>query len=289
MKQILRAAAWLSLIFCAACATEVKNYPTLVNAGILSLSTTDPYLGANLFLSQELERSTNLFNFFKTRGAPAAIEIVEKGFKPTHIILYYPGQRQAYAADLFKSSARREWIIRGPFAIERQDFRAITRLEAAMTGEPVFLMWGKDYRFRFHQKPTQAARVLRPEVALIPTPQPAPPRKPPAKVLKPDAASAGPQPTPTIPADAPLTFDQQALLAAKQFAETAPSGDLIHTVKGPAQDLEKIVEWYTGSAAHAPEVAEANNLDVEIRNLSGGTRLRIPARLIKERRRMPDE
>jgi len=284
MKNPSKRLIWLAIFALWACGTQIKNYPTLVNAGILGLSTTDPYLGANLFLASELERSSYLFNFFKSKGAPAAIEIVEKSFKPTHLILYYPLERQAYAADLIKSATRREWVVRGPFAIEREDFRTLMRMQGALSGEPVFMLWGKPFRFRFEPSPE---RALKPEIPLVPTSKPMPTKKPKLIVMKKNVPTPPPAATPTVAIDRPLSFDQQALLMAKDFAERALNGDLIHTVKSDKESFEAIVQWYTGSLEGKDAVLSANGLPPETQTLSKGMRIRIPAELVKERRVMP--
>lgn len=142
------------------------SYPTLLNQGALALSTTNPYLGANLFISRELERSRYLFNF-KSRGAPVAVEIIQPSIGATRLLMYYPNQREVYSAD-FIEPTKREWIVRGPFEIERQDYRTLLRLDASMAGEPVFEIYGKPFRFRFNQGtskgkcwPTLSRRFLR--------------------------------------------------------------------------------------------------------------------------------
>ena len=63
----------LFLVFLTSCYYKITNYPSLVNQGILPVSKEQAYVGANLFLSREMEQSTFLYNFLKKRGAPDAI------------------------------------------------------------------------------------------------------------------------------------------------------------------------------------------------------------------------
>ena len=267
------------------CASRVGSYPTLIGAGILGLSTTNPYLGANVFLAGELEHSRFLFNFFKGNGAPTAIELIEPAFESTRLLMYYPAKREVYAADLQKRQGRREWIIRGPFAIEREDFQTLVRLEASLNGDPVFLLWGSPYRFS-RGDPDRAPKVLRPEVPYqVPTPKPSPKRKP---IVHKGDAKRPPEAQPTVivvPPSQTLSSDQQALLMAKGMAERAPNGDLLHVVKGEHEKLTDIAAWYTGQAASAEEIAQVNGIQADA-GLQKGSKIRIPAGLVKEPRAM---
>ncbi len=269
------------------CTPVSDSYPTLLNQGALALSTTNPYLGANLFLSRELERSRYLFNFFKSRGAPVAIEIIQPSIGATRLLMYYPNQREVYSADLVQEPTKREWIVRGPFEIERQDYRTLLRLDASMAGEPVFEIYGKPFRFRFNQGDEQK-QVLRPALPEIP-PTPIPTPKPKVKrpvITAPSTTETIVPAVPTIDVFKPLTSDQQALLMARGYARRDANGDVIHTVKSESQSLEKIVRWYTGSPAALGEVAKLNSLPDE-GNLPAGTVVKIPVKLVKEGKAMP--
>jgi hypothetical protein len=90
----------------------------------------------------------------------------------------------------------------------------------------------------------------------------------------------------TIDVFKPLTTDQQALLVARGFARRDTNGDVLHSVKGETQSLDKIVRWYTGSPAALGEVAKLNSLPDE-GNLPAGTEVRIPVKLVKEGKALP--
>lgn len=259
---------------------RVETLPSLTNQGQLGLSTTNPYLGANLFLSQELERSNYLYNFFKGRGAPTAIEIIEESYKPTKILLFYPAQKEVYVADLLSKDKIevRQWVVRGPYQIERQDYKNLARMESAMNGEPVFVIWGKQHRFRFNRDNKNVSRVLTPLPPPIPTPRPKPPAK---KVLKkPEDVDA------SVRDFRPLTYDQQAIQMSKGFAERADNGDVLHTVR-EGETLKKIGKWYAGAEVASLKIAEASGI-VEGQEATAGAKVRIPLGIVRQFKLMPE-
>lgn len=262
-------------IGCAATGTESFN--SLTNQGILPLSTSNPHLGSNLFLANEFSKSTYLFNFLKERGAPVALELEGTRFGAPHLLMYYAREKQVYMADLVSSEKQYQWIIRGPFQIERKDFRDLARSLRSDIGEPQFIYHGKPFRFR----PTQ--EELERSYTPTPTPTPKPTKKPvkkPTKIIT-KLEDAG---TPTPRADEPfkpLNSDQQAIAMAQGFAERAPNGDVVHTVKSDAETFEKIAEWYTGSANNALDVATINGQTLQSK-LTPGNRIQIPLKLIKQ-------
>lgn len=274
----------LLLFYLAACAPgRVKDYPTLVNQGILPLSTTNPYVGANLFLARELEQSANLYNFFKGRGAPTAIELTQGTVSAPHIIMYYPREREVYAADLLASRQRYEWIIRGPYQIERVDFRQLMSIEASMNAEPEFLIYGKPYRFRFHHE-KKREKTFKP--TLPPTPYPTPKPKP-RKIIK--KAPKKEKKTEVEDVDfSKLNFDQRAILLSQGFAERASNGDIIHTVKGEHETIEALARWYTKDAGAAKQIASINSKQ-PAEALLTGTRIRIPKAMLKRFKVPPDD
>ncbi|MBX7136683.1 MAG: hypothetical protein K1X83_01780 [Oligoflexia bacterium] len=267
-------------------APQVNTFPSLANQGQLALSTTNPYLGSNLFLSQEMERSTYLYNFMKGRGAPTAMELLEKGDSPSRILLYYPKDKEVYAADLMivgKDINSRQWVTRGPYQIDRKDFKNLLRMENSMVGEPVFVLRGKEHRFRFqHDEPSD--RVIAALPPPIPTPKPAP--KPKKKVIYQSNGEGGV--SEINPRDfRPLNSDQQAIQMAKGFAERTSNGDVVHTVRSSDETLELISRWYSGGPNNAASLAQANAIPVGTA-LNPGARITIPLRMIKEFKQMPE-
>ncbi len=172
MKRTLIGLSLILLLSGCAATTAPKN--PLVNRGILPLSTNNPYLGSNLAVATEAERSSYLFQFLKSRGAPVAIEIEQDKFSAPHLVMYYPREKEVFVAVLDQRETSYQWVVTGPFGIEREDFRKLAELNTALAGEPVFMIRGQRYRFRF-QKDESARRVL---VPVLP-PEPCRRREPP--------------------------------------------------------------------------------------------------------------
>jgi hypothetical protein len=275
--------SFLVLVVWACSPTSISSYPSLVNQGILPLSTNNAYNGANLFIAEESQHSQFLYNFLKGKGGPAAIEITEAQFSSApHLILFYPRDKEVYAADLRRSSPTdREWIIRGPYAIERGDYRELAGLESSLVGEPLFIIDGRPFRFRFQSPRTQEVKpTVVPEYPTpVPTPKPKPPKKKTAPVITAHEQNI---------ADMqfkPLNSDQQALNMAKGFAERASNGDVVHTAKG-GESLAAVSKWYTGSDTHAADIALSNGLQAAL-PLAPGVRVKVPLKLLKQLKSMP--
>jgi len=266
-----------------ACARPTNNFPTLANTGVLPLSTNNPYVGANLYISDEMAKSDYLYRFLRSRGAPTAIEVIQDSFNPTRVLMFYPSDKEVYAADVVDRNRTHQWIIKGPYGIERQDYRSLAALEGAMQGDPVLLVNGKAERFRKAGPPVPPVQVLKPRIP-TPTPTPAPTKKPVKRpVIKaPSEKPAGPDPK----AFKPLNSDQQAILMSQGFAERAENGDVIHTVGGDNETISAIAAWYTGSTANAKAVADLNGSNLTDA-LPRGKRIRVPIALLKELKAMP--
>jgi hypothetical protein len=263
------------------CAKPTNNFPTLANTGVLPLSTNNPYVGSNLYLSDEMSKSPYLLNFLRGRGAPSAIEVIQESFKPTRVVMFYPADREVYAADVVVGEKSHQWIIKGPFGIERRDYRSLAALEGAMQGAPVLLVDGKPVRFRKPGPPVPPGPILKPRVP-TPTPIPTktPVKRPPLKAPTKAPAAVDPK------AFKPLNSDQQAILMSQGFAERAENGDVIHTIGGDNETISAIAAWYTGSAANAKAVAELNTVNAADA-LPRGKRIRVPLGLLKELKAMP--
>lgn len=274
--------AAIALIFLNGCYPEIDT-PGVGNRGILPLSTSNPYLGSNLFLAKQMERSTYLLNFMKTRGAPVALELIEGDFNPPHMLLFYPRDKEVFAAELIKrrGSDRAEWIIRGPYQIEREDYRQLASMEIAMAGEPLFVIRGRQQRFLVESQ-KDSRQVVTAVLPPIPTPTPKP------KVKKP---SAGATPTPVPDEDpqkwVPINTDQQALRIAQGFAERNDAGDAIVRVNSTGLTMEMIARWYTKDPSKAAEIAELNKLPAS-GFLPLGSVVRVPLMMLKTSRRIPD-
>lgn len=272
-----------------------QEFSPLVNHGILMLSTTNPYVGANLFISQEMTESGHLYNFLSNRGGPMAIEIIDDYVAPVRVLLFYPGEREAYSADVLvlpgpgKELPIKQWIIRGPYPMERSDFRTLQEGLTSLNGEPIFNYQGRKLRFRFNQNSQGPATSAKPGPELTypaivppvkPTPRPKLIKRPQHPVESKKDGKPALSPTPSIPSSGVLTLDQRALLISQGYADRAPNGDAIHTTKVEGESLAAIVAWYTGSDKHLAAVAQANQIDPQ-KHLAAGTIITIPSGLVK--------
>ncbi len=276
------------------CSTKIET-PGLANKGILPLSTTDPYLGSNIFIAREMETSSYLYNFIKTRGAPIAIELTDTSFHPPHMLLFYPAQKEVYAAELLwrkitlsgsKTMQKKEWIIRGPYLIEREDYRTLAGLEMGLQGQPVLVLNGKIQQFTPARKEQDTKRVA---VAIVP---PTPPPTP-TPVKKRGPAKAAPEKSPVESEEEsllknfkPLNLDQRAILISKGYADRADNGDLLHRIAYEGENLDMIARWYTGSSKTVEEIAKFNNYAPNAKPDKGEI-VRIPLALLKRAKAMP--
>lgn len=270
----------LLLFIITACSIQQEEpFSSLANRGILPLSTSNPYLGSNLFIAHEAELSPVLFNFLQRKGAPTAIEVIEDERGRSRLVLYYPRDKEVYTADKYHQKDVYEWIVRGPYAVQRKDYRSLMSLETAILGEPVFVIHGEQYRFRF-QQPQVPSRILNPEI-LVTAPTPTPTAIP---IIRRKKSVTPPKakietPAPKNEPFHPLNSDQQAIAISQGFAERAPNGDVVHTVAVDDESLSSIATWYTGSAGNEEKIASANGLKSGA-TLAKGTRVTIPMSLV---------
>lgn len=277
-RHLLYILSLSSLIFIIGCSKPtIKSYPNLANKGILPLSTANPYVSGNLFIAREAEMSPYLHNFLKIRGGPAAVEIIEPTLGSPRVLMFYPQQRETYAADIVEQNNTRQWVISGPYAIERRDYRELAGMETSLVGEPVFVIHGKQTRFKFETPQPQVNKVLQP---VLPLPPPATPTPKPRPRVKSGDETVVISKKGTAPTEfRPLNSDQQAIQLSLGFAERAENGDVMHTVVS-TENLAAIAQWYTGSADNATVVAEANGAKITDA-LTPGARIRVPFRLVR--------
>ena len=238
-------------------------------------------MGSNLFLAREMEQSVYLYNFMRDKGAPQGIELKGSDEDDVEAHFYFtsgPEEYVAKPAPRQKSrvrNTRREWIIIGPFAIERDRYNDVQRLEKTSGG--VFEIFGKREFLG-----TAPARGSDAELKPVFIPTPVPPKKPvrhkPAKGVD---TSASPSATP----GAPLNFDQQSLKEAKEMAPRDAQGDVVHTVTGKTETLQSIAQWYTSKGDHAKDLATKNSLPTDSK-LNPGTKIVIPKALVTNPKRM---
>lgn len=275
-----------------------RESPGLANRGLLPLSSTDAFLGSNIFLSKEMERSPYLHNFLKSRGGPTAIELKVEGGEAPQLVLFYPKTKEVYAAErhLRKVPGQKQpvadWIVRGPYAIERKDYAELMRMDAILQAEPVFYLWGKPVRFgKPGDAPLLANRTTTPpdkQVTPVLPPTPPPTPKPTPKPTKRSTPAPTEDPDAALIRDfKPLNSDQQAFQIAKGYAERADNGDVIHTVKGANETLSQIASWYTGTPGTVDELVSINGLASKDAPLIPGARIRVPLRILRKVKVMP--
>jgi hypothetical protein len=278
MKPYLRIVTIFLLSLCA-CSRSLDQYDALADKGVLPLSIQNGFLGANLYLSEEFSKSSSLFNFLKGRGGPNAISIETS--RPLRLKMFYPLDKEFYIADLSDSDQHYEWVTRGPYRIDRRDYRELVGLFSSGVEEPAFQFQGKPFRF----KPTRAEVLRMQEEAARAMATPTPIAKSKTKhgntlttKLR-DMPKETPVPTPSV--FQPLTFDQQALAMSQGFAERAQNGDVIHTVKKDGETIEAISNWYTGNPANGSELLKSNGIGA-VAKLTPGMKIQIPKDKVKQ-------
>ncbi len=270
----------------AACANRNPQFSALHDQGLIPVSRDNPYVGTNLYLASEMEQSSYLYNFFKENGVPQAIDIVGGSEDSAELKMFYNGKNQMYVATPIekRDPASAEWVIRGPYNIDKNYYRQVSQLSTQTAAS--FELWGRRETVGGVEAVAEQ-RVILP--AFVPTPKPKPRQKP--------ASSQGNAVAKSPPSDGPaisgvytgsqpeLTLDQQALMESKEHAERSPNGDLIHVVRSATETLGQIANWYAGSGEHAQKIAEKNNLPLDAK-LEPGSRVFIQADLIVNPRAM---
>lgn len=245
----------------------------------MPVSEDNPYMGANLFLAKEMEQSVYLYNFMRDKGAPQGLELKGSSEDDVEAHFFYtsvPEEYVAKPAPRQKSrviDTRREWIIIGPFAVERDNYNSVKQLENTSGG--IFEIFGKR-EFLGIGPARGSGEQLKP--VFIPTPVPT---KRPVK-HKP----AGHKPTAEAePAKGPLNLDQQALKEAKDLAPRDSQGDVVHTVTSKTETLQSIAQWYTSQGNNAKEIAAKNALPLDAK-LNPGSKIIVPKSMVTNPKQM---
>ena len=267
-----------------ACSPRQTTFSPLLNRGLMPVSEDNPFMGANLFLAHEMEQSVYLYNFMKDKGAPQAIELKGDDEEEVEAHFYYTSGPEEYIAKPVprkknfgrNKDGSREWIIIGPFAIDREHYRDVEQLEKTSGG--AFEIFGR--REYLGTSPARGSdATLRP--VFIPTPVPT---KAPVKHKKP-STEASSQSSPKVETTGPLNFDQQALKESLEMAPRDGQGDIVHTVIGKTETLQSIAQWYTGKGDNAKDIGSKNLLPPDAK-LSPGAKVVIPKNLITNPKKM---
>ena len=275
----------LLVIALALTACSSQEYLGLQDRGMLPLSGTDAFLGSNVFLAQEMQRDSYLYNFVRGRGGPNAIEIDDTGSK-TRMMMYYTKERAMYIAEPFKEDGSQRWIIRGPYQIAWKDVKRLRDLSRGYQPSAIFFIAGRYQRFP-EEAATPPQRLVQVYVPATPKPTPVRRKKPPAPVITAEAQKE----TGTQQLDPKeyqkMNLDQRALLIAQGYAPRDANGDILHVVKG-SESLGQIAKWYTNAEKNVDQIASANGLAAGA-SLQPGAKIRIPLALIQNMKAMPAE
>lgn len=212
-----KALSWIGVfcVFSALACSSVSNshFSSLVNTGIVPVSSENPFMGSNIFLAKEMEDSNYLYNFMKEKGAPQAIEVHGTSERSAELQLFYSGKQEVYhATPQFDEALKtKEWIVRGPYNINRTEFRQIADLPSGHGG--IFEIFGRREVLDGELRAAQT-RVIAP--AFVPTP------KPPVRRVKKSGGTTSATTSPTF-LGAPSNFDQQAIAEARGAAPAAAS------------------------------------------------------------------
>ena len=308
----------LFLVFLTSCYYKITNYPSLVNQGILPVSKEQAYVGANLFLSREMEQSTFLYNFLKKRGAPDAIEIVRRSFNNDRFYLYYYDAKEVYVADpKILKNKRREWIIKGPRIPNWRDLKNIRNVMDTGKKDTPFLIDGKEMYFSSNVNGINRSNIIENDidskiVDVSKLPKVPPQRKivrkkytPQKKVVKkvstevkktqsvetPSVAQSGNddflKDLEDLTTYKPINLDKMAIAMSKGYARRDNMGNVVHTVKSYTETLQAISFWYTGNEINAVEIEKFNSLE-DASNLKIGQNILIPFRMLKNVKQMPN-
>jgi hypothetical protein len=193
------------------CSTNAPAFDGIANRGVVPVSAQSPFMGSNIFLAHEMEESLYLYNFIQSRSAPQAIEVRGDAEMDSELLLFYAHEREYYSAVPRNDpqSRTKEWIIRGPYPLTREQYPHVAHLTGDQGG--VFEIFGKQERFGGPGKAIES-RVIQP--AFIPTPQPTP--KPVKKKTNPSVKQQE-APGPGIEVQGtPINLDQQALFESRR-------------------------------------------------------------------------
>jgi len=235
----LASIALIAGVVSVGCSTKTPAFEGIANQGILTVSPQSPFVGANVFLAQEMECSSYLYNFMRSRGSPQAIEVNGSSEKNSQMNLFYSREREFYAAvpKYDPQNKNKEWFIRGPYPITREQYPYIAKLDSDQGG--VFEIFGRTEAFGGPGR-TIESRVIAP--VFIPTPRPKPIRKATkVSIKKDDSEKVEAKPTaisalgPIIAVQGtPINLDQKALMEARRA--TTPS-QAVATTAAPEQQI----------------------------------------------------
>jgi hypothetical protein len=257
----------------------------LRNRGPVPLSTTNPYLAANMFVASAVETSSIISGFIKHKGVPAAVEVQDESFSPLFLYFYYPKDREMYGLE----ESLGTWIIHGPNRIPPDKAADLPKLMRNQSGEALIVV----------EKPSddEASNAPRP-LELLPSSGPEPSRTPASPggnaaldnldemAAERDKLYQNSFKSTARPGSPALTAMQHA--AGGHPAETAPNGDVVHHVTYPGETLSVIARWYTDDRGNAGRLARINRIS-NPNSLQLGDTVVVPSYMVKNKNRLSEE
>lgn len=254
----------------------------------MALSQRNPYIAGNLFVAREMEHSRVFEGFIRNRGTPDAVEVKEGYLRPLRVYLFYLTEGEAY---LFEERSG-DWIVRGPEHIPPQMMRSFLNIQPSGGAAPLAFERSTDTQSLPAANTEQAEDVrslrrvpTRSELArkrpAVRTGDALPPGE--NRAVEPRAVPARPPaprtPPPRTPATAPPA-------PSGNRGEESSSGDVIHRVTLPGENLRAIAQWYTGDANNTGRIARINGIE-RVDTLRSGQTIRIPRYLLRTTEPLP--
>jgi len=233
----------LSLCITIGCSTGTHStFSSLADQGILTVSSDNPFVGANIFLASEMEESRYLYNFMREKGSPQAIELTGHDIADSELKLFYSGRQEMYTAvpHFDRSLGTKEWVVRGPYSLDRASYRQVTALPASQGG--VFQVFGKREVFGAEARALET-RVIPPVFIEPPKPKAAPRRVATKRAAK-ASADTPKAPAKEDPLSNPTNLDQEAIAEArrgKKSQETASREPSVSVTIGSNSSAQKAV------------------------------------------------
>lgn len=279
----------------------------LANSGPLVLSRDNPYIASNLFVANECSASSFMNGFVKHRGAPDAIEVSDKYFRPFRIYFFYFSTREAY---LFEEGSR-DWVIRGPQRIPDDIISRFGDMrQASGKSAPLIQTPAKQASATAPEEPNTVAETdidVAPQAAASSPPlTPQYSRRKTATLRPAEAYPSSEYPTEEPPVSSPPLLGKRmespasstprsalgqaavppAQSSAKGYSDSFPT-DIVHQVTYPKETLRMIASWYTDSPENAARIARINGIE-NPNVLQLEQRVRIPGYLLKRTDPMPE-
>lgn len=290
MRRIL----FLLILICflSSCSSSLKLNNSLIkrlrNRGPVALSSDNPFIAANLLISNEAQNSPELAGFINHRGAPLAIEIHTELFEPVNMDFFYPKEQEVYSLEDYENT----WIIRGPFPLDRDKMKEVLALTAGIKEDPK-LSIAKAPVATNVESPYSKSEVLetKPKVEEV-EPESSDIKKPAPESEK-ITAFQSPY-TSNVARSAAVSASQEEETIAKlsqairETPELTPKGDAVHYVTYSGETLSMIARWYTNERANASKLARINKLN-NPNKLDIGDTVIIPSYLLKNKKRLTEQ